>query len=220
MPPGAALFQIGHRVGRLGDTAVAGSRPQRPGVAGPVLDLDQLADRAFVNELFHLVQVGAPGDRPVDQQTDPGGPGIAHHRQGVAVAHRHRLLDADIDAAQRAVLDDLAVPDIFRGDDRQVRLFRFQHGDIVVVDLFDAVMFAHEAQVPAPCIRPLVNFRHGRNRVGTGRQPDFRMGVKTGGHLVDVHVGKADDDDLIAILFHFTPSSSPTRTSRPVLAER
>src|SRR5215468_7222132 len=82
---------------------------ERSAIAVVVMNLDYVADHAFINQTLRRAVRRVPGERPIDNQRFASGVHRANHRVGVSERRRHRFFYQNVDSERGDFFDAIRV---------------------------------------------------------------------------------------------------------------
>jgi len=199
VPPLGALFVVSEGLVPV----PVGERPHRGAV--PPLDLPDVADAPFGDQIPGLAHCAVPGDGPVHHQFHAGRPDGAGDAQRSRQIRGHGLFGDHVDAVGGDGLGHLRVARVLRAKDHHVHLFPGEHVAIVIV-LPGHADHGHGALEIRPARRVLPAERRTlRNRVRTGYPLHVRHAGELVQQVVHVHVRETDDTQPIDLAHGTAP---------------
>lgn len=195
VPPGIRFLGL-DLFGR--DFHLAGEMEQGAAVAAVIVHLNDIADRAVLDQPLRRDVRGIPGDRPVDRETTARPLHGGQHAARVGNACREWLLDEDVEPVRRDALDSVGVLGGGGADDGEVGVGGGEAGLQIGEDpVFGNGELGDRFRHPGA-----VRMEHARD-----------LGVRMLGHLAQqvahVHVVEADPQDAVFRHDAQTPVSAP-----------
>ena len=193
VPPDGSAFFIRHFLCRFGHASMQGPFAQWAGVPVDVMQRTQGADGATLQGSGQVIHIWPPGYRPVDNHLNMVFFCQFPDAAGLSIRSGHGLFQGNIYAALCAFGHHFLLAVVFCEDKGNVRLCFFQHNPVVGKP-GNREGAAHMVIVPGAGVTGGCLFRHSGRQIRTAYQRISGVFGNVGGNLVDMHMGKANQD--------------------------